>query len=103
MDRGAWWAIVHGIAESQTRTHRHYHPTKIENILLTIILNFGGGDCAGSLLLRRLFSCCDERGLLSRCGAQASHCGAFSVEHGLLGAPASVVGAHRLQSCGAWA
>ena len=29
MDRGAWWAIVHGVAKSQTqlsaRTHKHTH------------------------------------------------------------------------------
>ena len=34
--------------------------------------------CAGSLLLRRHFSSCGERGLLSSCSAQASHCGGFS-------------------------
>ena len=32
----------------------------------------------GSSLLRRLFSSCGEWGLLSSCGAQASHCGDFS-------------------------
>ena len=57
MDRGAWWATVHGIAKSQTCTHRHVIiPRKLENILLTVILRFGGGGCAGSLLLCRLFS-----------------------------------------------
>ena len=32
---------------------------------------------AGSLLLCRLFSSCDERGLLSSCDERASHCGDF--------------------------
>ena len=34
--------------------------------------------CAGSLLLWGLFSSCRQRGLLSRRGAWASHCGGFS-------------------------
>ena len=25
MDRGAWWAIVHGVTESQTRLSMHAH------------------------------------------------------------------------------
>ena len=33
---------------------------------------------AGSLLLREFFAGCGERGLLSGCGAQASHCSGFS-------------------------
>ena len=31
-------------------------------------------DCPGSSLLCGLFSSCDEQGLLSSCGSQASHC-----------------------------
>ena len=56
--------------------------------------------CAGSLLLRGLFSGC-EWGLvvvLRLLTALAS----LVVEHGLQGAQASVVAAHRLSSCGAW-
>ena len=34
--------------------------------------------CAGSLLLLWTFSSCRERGLLSSCGAEASHCSGFS-------------------------
>ena len=34
--------------------------------------------CAGCLWLHGLFSSCGEQELLSRCGAQASHCGGFS-------------------------
>ena len=28
MDRGAWWATVHGIAKSQTRLSSHTHTIK---------------------------------------------------------------------------
>ena len=37
MDRGAWWAIVHGITKSQTRlsdlthTHTHTHTHQVIN------------------------------------------------------------------------
>ena len=49
-------------------------------------------DCAGSLLLFGLSSSCSKWGLLSSCGAQASHCSAsLVVEHGLEGTGASVV------------
>ena len=44
-------------------------------ILNYFICLFG---CAGSLYLHRLFSSCGKRGLLSSCGAQASHCNGFS-------------------------
>lgn len=40
-------------------------------------------DCSGSLLLHALFSGFGERGLLSGCGARASHCSGVSVEHRL--------------------
>ena len=45
------------------------------NFFLFFFLTFG---CAGSSLLHRLFSSCDKQGLLSSCGAQASHCSGFS-------------------------
>ena len=41
-------------------------------------------ECAGSLLLRGLFSSCREQGLLCSCRVLTSHCGGFS-------------------GCGAWA
>ena len=31
MDRGAWWAIVHGVAKSQTQLSMHTH-TNIQSI-----------------------------------------------------------------------
>ena len=36
MDRGAWWATVHGVAKSRTRlsSHTHIHSDKIGNIPL---------------------------------------------------------------------
>ena len=39
----------------------------------------------------RAHSNCDEQGLLSSCGVQASHCGGFSCGAQALGTPASVV------------
>ena len=67
----------------------------------------------GSLLLCGLFSSCSKRGLLSSCGAQASHCGSFySCQAQALGClgftlwPVDSVVAvyglleHRLNSCG---
>ena len=42
---------------------------------LIILVSFG---CAGTLLLRSLFSSCSGQGLLSSCGEQASHCSGFS-------------------------
>ena len=62
--------------------------------------------CAGSLLqfacsslMAQAFSSCIEHGLLSSCGAQASHCGGFSCFRAqALGSQASVVVAQEL-SC----
>ena len=42
------------------------------------IYNFTYFGCAGSSLLRGLFSSCSEQGLLSSCGVRASHFGGFS-------------------------
>ena len=28
VERGAWWATVHGVAKSRTRLKQHTHPTK---------------------------------------------------------------------------
>ena len=55
--------------------------------------------CTGSLLLSRLFSRWVEQGLLSSCGARASHCRGLSCCR----ARVSVVAAWRLGSCGAQA
>ena len=52
----------------------------------------------------RAFSSCSEQGLLSSCGARASHCSGFSCHKAwVLGARGSVVAAHRLGSCGSQA
>ena len=61
--------------------------------------------CAGSSLLCRLFSSCSEQGLLSSCGAWASHCGEASTvaEHRLQGVWASAVLVHGLSNCSSWA
>ena len=62
-----------------------------------ISISFFG--CAGSLLLRGLFSSCGERGLLSSCG----QCSGFSLWWVLLvqsmGTRVSVVAAHGLNNC----
>ena len=44
-------------------------------IVLISLLIFG---CAGSLLLRGLFSGCGEQRLPSRCDGWASHCSGYS-------------------------
>ena len=57
--------------------------------------------CIGSLSLHRLFSGYSKRGLLSSCGAQASHCSGFSCCRArALDIWASVVETPRLQSTG---
>ena len=70
------------------------------------LVSFG---CAGSLLLHGLFSGFSERGLLSGCGAQASHCDDFSccrawaLGHLGFSSYGSRALEHRLNSCGVWA
>ena len=60
--------------------------------------------CAGSSLLRGLFLQLQRVGLLSSCGAQASHCCGFSCCGAwTLGRWASVVAMCRLSSCGSQA
>ena len=82
---------------------------KYDQLVSQLLLSVLGLHCsAGFLQLREL-------GLLSACGARASHCGGFSSwGAGLLGEQASVLVAqvlrsfgswsleHRLNSCGAW-
>ena len=53
--------------------------------------------CAGSSLLCRAFSCCREQGLLSSCGAQASHCSSSSC------CRAQALGHQGFSSCSSWA
>ena len=71
--------------------------------LFIYLLIFG---YTGSSLLHRLFSRLGEQGLLSSCGARASHCGGFSCGAQALGFLAfsscsSRAPEHRLSSCGA--
>ena len=57
--------------------------------------------CRQSSLMCGLFATGGEQGLLSSCGAQASHCGGFSCCGALvLGSQASVFAAPGLQSSG---
>ena len=62
-------------------------------LLKKLLFIFG---CAGSSLVHGLFSRCCEWGLLSSCGAQASHCGGFSCG-------AQALGHGAFSSCGTWA
>ena len=59
--------MVHGVAESDMTEH-----LSTEHIYL---VTFG---CAGSLLLHQFSLAVDSGGLLSNCGAQASHYSGFS-------------------------
>ena len=39
MDRGAWWAVVHGVAKSQTplsntHTHTHTHTNDVSKVAM---------------------------------------------------------------------
>ena len=67
---------------------------------LIIIYLFVFG-CAGSLLLRGLFSSCGKEGLLSSCGDWFSHCSGFSCCRAQsVGCAGSVVAAPRPSSTG---
>ena len=46
--------------------------------ILALQLFFLNFCCTGFSLLRRLFSSCNEQGLLSTCNTRASHCGGLS-------------------------
>ena len=71
-------------------------------LILKIILFIFG--CAKSLLLLGLFSVCGKQGLLSSCGARASHRSGFSCCRAWAqGGWASVVAAPGLSSCCSWA
>ena len=64
--------------------------------------------CTGSWLLRGIFSSCGQQGLLSSCGARASHCGGFfcgarALEYVDFSSCSSQAQEHRLNSCGAQA
>ena len=60
--------------------------------------------CAGSSLLRGLFSSFRDAGLLSSCGAPASHCGGISCcREWTLGCTGFSSVACELSSCGSWA
>ena len=76
--------------------HICFFPNYFTIILFMYSFIFG---CAGSLLLCGLFSSCSEQGLVSSCGARASHCSGFSC-HGAQDSRISVVVGLGLSSCG---
>ena len=77
----------------------------LKDFIFLILIIF---DCAGSLLLCRLFSSCSKWGLLSSCSVQASHRGGFSYcrawapGYMAFSSCSSKTLEHRLNSCGAW-
>ena len=71
MDKGAWWAIVHGGCKESNMTQQLSR--YINKTMHIIVVTFGS---AGYSLLCKLFSSCGEQGLLY--GKQASHCSGFS-------------------------
>ena len=88
---------------------RRFLPTSSSVFISTIshlfyfVFNDPSFGCAESSSLCGLFSSCGRQGLLSRCGAWASHCGGLSccractLEHGLRGC-----GARAQLLCGMW-
>ena len=50
MDGGAWWAAVHGVAESQIRLHFHFHALEKEMATHSSVLAWripGMGESGG--------------------------------------------------------
>ena len=69
MDRGTWWAMVHGVTRSQTHEQLNTH-TWFKHFFFLILAALGLHGCTHRLLF---FQCegCIAHGL-SSCGAQAS-------------------------------
>ena len=92
MDRGAWWAMVYGVAQSDTveqlRAHTHTHILYLFWLCWVFIAARGLSLVAAS-------------GVYLHCGAQASHSHDLSCCRAkALGTWASAVAAHRISSCG---
>ena len=77
------------------------HQEKCQSVIALSFMYLFIFDCAGSLLLRGLFSSCREWGLPCSCGSGPSHCSGFRAQ--ALGAWASVAVVRGLSSCGTWA
>ena len=92
-----WVAISFSRGSSQSRNQTHISCIEADSLLseppgkpvhLSVLLKyiylFTYFWLCWAFLLHALFSSCNEQGLLSSCGAQASHCSGFSyAEHGL--------------------
>ena len=73
------WIVIsfsRGSSQPRHRTQVSHIAGRCFNLWATMSVFIFG--CAGSLLLCQLFSSCGKWGLLSSCGARASHCGDFS-------------------------
>ena len=62
MDRGAWWAAVHGVAKSRTRLSDftftiHFHALEKEMATHSSVLAWGESQGQGSLVGCRLWGC----------------------------------------------
>ena len=96
MDRGAWWAMVYGVAESDAieqlsayaRAHTHTHTHFIYFWLRWVFIATRG------------LSLVAASGVYLHCGARTSHSHDFSCFRAqALGTRASAVAAHRISSC----
>ena len=83
MDRGAWWATVHGVTESRTQLSDE----------TTFLLLAALGLCC----CVRAFPSCGEQGAPLPCGSWASHCSGFSC------CRAQALGLSGFSSCDLWA
>ena len=49
MDRGAWWATVHGVAESQTQLSKQQHSGKLGEQNIDLSIFFLTTECESTL------------------------------------------------------
>ena len=77
-DGEAWRAAVHRVAKSRTRLRDWMTTTPYKWPSALKLFNYLFLAVLGLCCFAWTFSSCSKRGLLSDCGAQASHCSGFS-------------------------